>query len=46
MRPVFFAGGRVFDGLYIGLGNTRDPNSRTPFLAIDIEGDRAREVRM
>ena len=41
--PVFLSGDGVFDGLCIGLGNTRDPNSRTPFLAIDIEGDRGEE---
>jgi hypothetical protein len=40
---VFLPGGRVFDGLYTGFGNTRDPNSRTPFLAIDNEGDRGEE---
>ena len=37
--PVLLAGSRVFDRLYIGLGNTRDPNSRRPLLAIDIKGD-------
>jgi hypothetical protein len=40
---MFLAGDGVFDGLYIGLGNTRNPNSRTPFLAIDIEGDGGEE---
>jgi hypothetical protein len=30
-------------GSTIGFGNTRDPNSRTPFLAIDIEVDRGEE---
>ena len=30
---------QVFDGLCFRLGNTRNPNVRNPFLAIDIEGD-------
>ena len=40
---MFLPGDGVFDGLYIGFGNTRDPNSRIPFLAIDIDGDRGEE---
>jgi hypothetical protein len=35
---VFLTGDWVFDWLYIGFGNTRDPNSRIPFVAIDVEG--------
>src|SRR5262245_40417924 len=33
--PVFVAGHWVFDGLYIGLGDTRDSDGRTPLLTID-----------
>ena len=41
--PVFLPADGVFDRLYIGFGNTRDPNSRAPFLAIDVEVDRGEE---
>jgi hypothetical protein len=37
--PVFLAGRRVFDGLYVGLGDTPDPDCRLPFLPIHIEAD-------
>src|SRR6201993_2092932 len=41
--PVFLAGRRVFDGLYIGLDDTLYPDCRMPLLTIDIEGDRSHE---
>ena len=40
---MFFPGGGVFDRLCIGLGDARNSNSRTSFLAIDVQGDRGEE---
>jgi hypothetical protein len=37
---VFLASRRVFYWLYVRLSDTRDPNCRTPLLAIHTEGDR------
>jgi hypothetical protein len=41
--PVFLAGRRVSNGLYIGLDDTLYPDCRMPLLTIDIEGDRSHE---